>query len=168
MFLLLVNCLQMITDIWETCFLVCRRSWCHWERMQPQRWRPLTRIQFPSFWDQPLSFVGVLYRTSVLWNFPLSPKFFWVGVFSLLLHVPNKASYLVVPYLSSTLCKLAQRVKNLPAVAGDLGFIPELGRSPGGGHGNPLHYSCLENLMDRGAGWAIVRAVTKSQTRPSD
>ena len=35
--------------------------------------------------------------------------------------------------------------------AGDLGLIPGLGRSPGGGHGNPLQYSCLENPMDRGA-----------------
>jgi len=35
--------------------------------------------------------------------------------------------------------------------AGDLGSIPELGRSPGGKHGNPLQYSCLENPMDRGA-----------------
>ena len=35
--------------------------------------------------------------------------------------------------------------------AGDLGTIPGLGRSPGGGHGNPLQYSCLENTMDRGA-----------------
>jgi len=34
--------------------------------------------------------------------------------------------------------------------AGDVGLIPELGRSPGGGHGNPLQYSCLENPMDRG------------------
>ena len=45
-------------------------------------------------------------------------------------------------------------VKNLPANAGnrgDVGLIPESGRSPGGGHGNPLQYSCLENAMDRGA-----------------
>ena len=45
-------------------------------------------------------------------------------------------------------------VKNLPASAGDLkdiGLIPRLGRCPGGEHGNPLQYSCLENLMDRGA-----------------
>ena len=45
-------------------------------------------------------------------------------------------------------------VKNLPANAGDAGdtgSISGLGRSPGGGHGNPLQYSCLENLMDRGA-----------------
>ena len=48
-------------------------------------------------------------------------------------------------------------VKNLPANAGDIrdmGMIPGLERSPGGGHGNPLQYSCLENLMDRGAWWA--------------
>ena len=53
-------------------------------------------------------------------------------------------------------------VKNLPANAGvirDLDSIPEAGRSPGGGHGNPLQYSCLENLMDRGAWWAIVHIV---------
>ena len=39
--------------------------------------------------------------------------------------------------------------------AGEPGSIPGLGRSPGGGHGNPLQYSCLENPMDRGAWWAI-------------
>ena len=43
--------------------------------------------------------------------------------------------------------------------------IPGSGRSPGGGQGNPLQYSCLENPMDRGAWWATVRRVTKSQTR---
>ena len=50
-------------------------------------------------------------------------------------------------------------VKNLPANAGDvrdMGLILDYGRSPGGGHGNPLQYSCLENPMDRGAWWAIV------------
>ena len=44
-------------------------------------------------------------------------------------------------------------VKNPPASAGDIrdvGVIPDLGGSPGGGHGNPLQYSCLENPMDRG------------------
>ena len=42
--------------------------------------------------------------------------------------------------------------KESGANVGDLGSIPELGRSPGGEHGNPLHYSCLESLMDRGVG----------------
>ena len=48
--------------------------------------------------------------------------------------------------------------------AGDLGLIPWLGRSPGEGNGNPLQYSCPENPMDRGAWWATVHGVTKSQT----
>ena len=48
--------------------------------------------------------------------------------------------------------------------SGDLGSIPGLGRSPGGGHGNPLQYPYLESPMDRGAWWAAVRRVAKSQT----
>ena len=52
--------------------------------------------------------------------------------------------------------------------AGDLGSIPELGRSPGEEIGNPLQYSCLENPMDSGAWWATVYVVTKSQTQLSD
>ena len=52
--------------------------------------------------------------------------------------------------------------------AGDLGLITGLGRSPGGGHGNPLQYSCLENLMDRGDWWATVHRVTKNRTQLSD
>ena len=51
---------------------------------------------------------------------------------------------------------------------GELGSIPGLGVSPGGGHGNPLQYSCLENPMDRGAWRATAHGVTKSQTRLSD
>ena len=55
-------------------------------------------------------------------------------------------------------------VKNLPVHAGDvrhMGSIPELGRSPGRGHGNPFQYSYLGNPMDRGAWWATVHGVTK-------
>ena len=48
--------------------------------------------------------------------------------------------------------------------AGDLGLVPGSGRSPGGGYGNPLQYSCLENFMDRGARWATVHGVAKSWT----
>ena len=47
----------------------------------------------------------------------------------------------------------------------DSDSIPGSGRFPGGGHGNPLQYSCLENPMDRGAWWATVHGVTKSWTR---
>ena len=47
----------------------------------------------------------------------------------------------------------------------EVGSIPGSGRSPGGGHGNPLQYSCLGNLMDRGAWWATVDGVAQSWTR---
>ena len=55
-------------------------------------------------------------------------------------------------------------VRKLPASVGDirdLGSIPGSGRFPGGGHGNPLQYSCLENPMDRGAWQATVHRVAK-------
>ena len=52
--------------------------------------------------------------------------------------------------------------------AGDVDSIPGLGRSPGGGNGNPFQYSCLKNPMDRGAWWAIIQSVAKSETRLSD
>ena len=58
-------------------------------------------------------------------------------------------------------------VKGPPANAGDvkdLGSIPGWGRYPGGGHGNTLRYSCLENPMDRGAWRATVHRLTKSRT----
>ena len=63
--------------------------------------------------------------------------------------------------------QVALVVKNPSTKAGDtgdVGLISRLGRSPGGGHGNPLQYSCLENPMDRGAWWARVHGVTKNQT----
>ena len=52
--------------------------------------------------------------------------------------------------------------KESPCNVEDLGSIPGLGRSPGGGHGNPLQYSCHENPMGRGAGQATIHWVTKS------
>ena len=64
-------------------------------------------------------------------------------------------------------CQVALVVKNLPANAGDVreaGSVPWLGRSPGGGHGNPLQYFCLKNPMDRAASRAIVHRVAKTQT----
>ena len=61
-------------------------------------------------------------------------------------------------------------VNNSPANTGDVRdirdatLIPESGRSPEGGHGNPLQYSCLENPMERGAWQATVHRITKSRT----
>ena len=68
-------------------------------------------------------------------------------------------------------CKFSQValvVKNLAASEEDVrdaGVIPGSGRSPGGGQGNPLQYSCLENPMNRGAWWATVHGVTQSRTQ---
>ena len=67
--------------------------------------------------------------------------------------------------------QVALAVKNLPASAGDsrdAGSISGSGRYPGQGNGNPLQYSSLEKPMDRGAWWAAVHGVAKSQTRLSD
>ena len=62
---------------------------------------------------------------------------------------------------------MALVVMNLPTKAEDIkdmGLIPGFGRSPGGGHGNPLQHSCLENSTDRGAWWATAREVRESDT----
>ena len=64
--------------------------------------------------------------------------------------------------------QVALVVMNLPADAGDMrdgSLILGLGRSPGGGHGNPLQDSCLENPMDRGGWWATDQRVAKSRTQ---
>ena len=69
-----------------------------------------------------------------------------------------------MPYVSIGVLE----VKNPPTSAGDvsdMGSIPGSGRSSGGGYSNPLQYSCLENLMDRGAWWATIHRVTQSQTQ---
>ena len=62
---------------------------------------------------------------------------------------------------------MALEVKNPPANARDIrdmSLIPVLGRSPGGGHDNPLQYSCLDNHMDRGDWWVAVHKVIKNLT----
>ena len=62
-------------------------------------------------------------------------------------------------------------IKNLPCNAGDMGdagSVPGLGRSPGGGCGNPLQYSCLNNFLDRGTWQGIVHGITESRTRLSE
>ena len=77
-------------------------------------------------------------------------------------NLPPQASIFSIPVM------VASVVKHLPTNTGDIrntGLIPGSGRSPGGGHDNPLQCSCLENPMDRGACWATVLGVIKSQTR---
>ena len=70
--------------------------------------------------------------------------------------------FLVEVYLIWT-SLVAQSIKNPPANVRDVGSIPGSRRSPGEGHGNPLQYSCLGNLMDRGARQGAVKSVTKGQ-----
>ena len=86
----------------------------------------------------------------------------------------NTTVYLSNLQLKGGASQVVLMVKNPPANAGDItdaDFMPGSGRSPGGGHGNPLQYSCLENPMDRGAStdrgawWAIVHRVAKSWTQ---
>ena len=68
----------------------------------------------------------------------------------------------LIPQVVASL--IAQSVEESVYSAGDQGSIPGSGRSPGGGPGNPLQCSYLENPMDRGAWWATVHGVAKSQT----
>ena len=97
-------------------------------------------------------FVWFLTLKKILWFSPLSM------MFTLTL---SYVAFIMLRFLGGAV------VKNPPASAGDrrdTGSIPRSGRSPGVGNGNPLQYSCLENSMDRGAGWAVVHGVAKSQT----
>ena len=91
-----------------------------------------------------------------------------VLVYGMALHLrglisPNEASF---PGVNAS--QVALVVKNPPANAGDVrdkGLIPGSGRFPGEGNGYPLQYSCLENPKDRGAWWATVHGVEKSQIK---
>ena len=74
--------------------------------------------------------------------------------------------FTTVPARVTALCGRVPswRGKESACGAGEAGLIPELERSPGGGSGNPLQYSSLENPMDRGAWWATVHGVIKIRT----
>ena len=70
-------------------------------------------------------------------------------------------------FFSSSPFQVEQVVKNPPAKVGNMGLIPGFRRSPGGGNGNLLQHSCLENSMDREAWQATARGVAKSWTQLS-
>ena len=81
-------------------------------------------------------------------------------------HKESDTTEAISPYADNRASQVVLVVKKAPANAGDVrdtGSIPGLGRSPGGGDGNPLQYSLLENPMDRGAWHAVVHGVAKSQ-----
>ena len=76
-------------------------------------------------------------------------------------------SLLCVSSISFGASQVVLVIKNLPANARDIRDVEKIlrsGRSPGGGHGNPLQYPCLDNPMDRGAWWASVHRLAKSWT----
>ena len=81
---------------------------------------------------------------------------------------PLEKGFLDFPGVSDNKESACSDSKESACNAGDLGSIPGLGRSPGGGHGKPPQYSCLENPMDRVVWQATVRRVTKSWSRLSD
>ena len=81
-----------------------------------------------------------------------------------MLGLPGELEKIPMPLLTWA-SQIVLVVKNLSANAGDAGPIPGSGRSPGGGHGNPLQYSCLGNPMDRGTWRATIHGITKSQTQ---
>ena len=105
-----------------------------------------------------------------MWNLPCSMPdlFLFVSAHRLLsscvLRAPEHAGSVVAAYGLSCPTACGSTVKNLPANAGDTGDAVSMlgsGRSPGGGNGNPLQYSCLDNSMDRGAWQSIVHRVTR-------
>ena len=108
------------------------------------------------------------WATSLTWLWSPQRKFPWLlylNKFPFIIFYLNSPSLF---FISSTVtcCYFpgGSMVKNLPAMWEDVGWIPGSGRSPGGGHGTPLQYSCLENPMDRGAWRGTVHGVAKSQT----
>ena len=116
---------------------------CHLQKCLPISLPPLSALQvcFPPLWPFLSSLSQALSPLLPL-LVPLGwpPLLFWVGF-------PGGSDS------NESACN-----------AGDPGSIPGSGRSPGGGHGNPLQYSCLENPMDRGAWWATVHGVANSRT----
>ena len=70
-------------------------------------------------------------------------------------------THLSIPTICGVVFLGSAAIKNLPANAGTVGLIPGSGRSPGGGHGNSLQYSCLENPTDKEFWWSTVHGVAK-------
>ena len=104
------------------------------------------------------------------WQFVLQESWFLLVLFQLGWtsgSLRNLLLFFYDPHGSGRACQVVLEVKSPPANAQDIrgvGLIPGSGRSPGGVHGNPLQYFCLENPMDRGAWWTTVHRVSKSQT----
>ena len=120
--------------------------------MRERSWRQMQGLTWPP--PGPSSWLYILGLTP-----PQLRKRGWAGERILMLpHLPV--------FLEAS--QVALVGKNLPANIGDIidvSSIPGSGRSPGGGHSNPLQYSCLKNPMDREAWWATVHSIAKSRIR---
>ena len=115
---------------------------------------------------------------SPIWKLCWTSDFFYNRSQSPVLLLPEAGFWTLIKYLVVLVTSshlevsgvgrgMALVVKNPPASAGDVrdtGSVPESGKAPGEGHGDPLQYSCLVNPMDRGAWWATVHRVAKSWT----
>ena len=116
-------------------------------------------------WEDPLEEGKETYTNSLAWRIPMER-----GAWQATVHgVVKSWTWLSTAQSEFWASQMALVAKNLPANAGDIrdtGLILGLGRSPGGGHGNPLQYSCLRNPMDRRTWQATAHGVAKNQTRP--
>ena len=109
-------------------------------------------------WEDPLEEDMVTHSSILAWKIPWTEE--PGGLQSMSHKVSDTAEQLTLTVKTET-----SQIKNLPANAGGItqrGFDPYVGKIPGGGHGNPLQYSCLENPMDRAACQATVHGVAKS------
>ena len=145
-------------------------------RYRVTRWTPGAR-KWGITWDQPCSHFDyglrkwtLVVKTPSLWDFrggpmiktalPLQGASIWYLVGKLRSRVPHLWNSVLAPGFPTD-----SGSKESAHNAGDVGSIPESGRSPGGGNGNPFHqYSCLENSMDRGAWRTTVQGIAKNWT----
>ena len=87
---------------------------------------------------------------------------------ALILPGRTQSLHYVTESLSSSRWLTGQESSGSAGDAGDAGSISESGRSPGGGHGSPLQYSCWENPIDRGTWWTVIHGVAKSRTEATE
>ena len=139
--------------------------------MRPHRWQP-TRLPHP--WDSPgkntgvgchflLQCMKVKSESEVVQSCPTLPDRMDCSLPGSSIHGIFQARVLEWGAIAFSV-QVALVVNNSPTHAEDASSTPELDRSPGGGHGNPLQYSCLENPMERGDQPATVQRVAKSRT----
>ena len=140
---------------------------CHWIRKIPWRraWQlPSVFLPRESHGQRWLQFIGLQrvehYWSNVAYMHPW--RLHYMGIVD---QIINNWQLICPPAHLGLPCWLSDKVS--ACSAGDPGSVPGSGRSPGEGNGNPLQYSCLANSRDRGAWWAIVHGVAKSQTRLS-